>query len=37
MEDEVKEFLMGRGLSEREGMVLSKVERLGGKMLYRSD
>ena len=27
--DEVKELLMGRGLSKREGMILARVGRLG--------
>ena len=35
--DEVKVFLMGRMLSEREGIVMVRDREVLGRMLYRSE
>ena len=35
--DEVKDLLLGRGLSEREGMMLARDRDAWGRMVYRSE
>ena len=37
MEDEVKDLVLGRGLSEREGMMLARDREAWGRMVYRSE
>ena len=34
--DEVKDFLLGRGMSEKEGMMLARDRDVSGCMVYRS-